>query len=657
MTGHSTTTMIRLSQLFRSSALGAIHKPGRGQLVPAFILFAAVIGSLFLFRLYGAHDSTFLAPLQPDGSHKNTKGTGLTGHHGTDAAPKKPWNRPPSNHPIDELISGARLEFNTLMGKRSLTLEQAALRYRERRGRHPPPGFDKWFAAALEQDAVVVEEFFDRIHHDINPFWGLAPHEIRRRAHNQAFMVLVRNGKARPAQDDKETHFRQQQWLELVQKIAPNLPDLDMFINHMDESRVMVPWDKLSEHVAAEQKSRRLIPPEQAITKYSGVADVEDAPRHDPVWLHGETHKFWDHVRDACPPDSPGRKVSSLPTFNASIEFPMAPVPEYTYKGYVKNFTASQDPCLQPHLRGMHGTFIEAISMSTTEQLMPLFGECKLPQNNEILIPSAMYLAEGTRKEYSGGGARGGPWKGKKDGVMWRGGASGARNKAEHWWHNHRHRFVQMLNGTTISAVEAGDEDAGPTFRLLPAESEFYPFTARKEGTLGAWVATWADVEFAAMFCDPPDKGPDGKPLKTCKHTDAFMRVSAGVPFERMYDWKYLPDVDGNSFSGRYRAFLQSTSLPLKSTIYQEWHDARLMPWVHFVPFDNSYLDIYGIMEYFFNHHDEEAERIALEGQTWANAVLRKEDMLLYTWRLLLEYARVMDDNRDRLAYVEDLMR
>jgi hypothetical protein len=162
------------------------------------------------------------------------------------------------------------------------------------------------------------------------------------------------------------------------------------------------------------------------------------------------------------------------------------------------------------------------------------------------------------------------------------------------------------------------------------------------------------------MICEPADLGPDGKHLKTCKHTDKYLSVAPGMPFEAFYDWKYLPDVDGNSFSGRYRAFLQSTSMPLKATIYREWHDARLMPWVHFVPFDNSYMDIYGIMAFFLDgtgSRDEVAERIAREGQAWADAVLRKDDMLLYTWRLLLEYARVMDDNRERLAFVEDLLR
>jgi len=48
---------------------------------------------------------------------------------------------------------------------------------------------------------------------------------------------------------------------------------------------------------------------------------------------------------------------------------------------------------------------------------------------------------------------------------------------------------------------------------------------------------------------------------------------------------------------------------------------------------------------------------IARESARWAEKVLRKDDMLLYTWRLLLEYARVMDDKREKLGYVEDLLR
>lgn len=541
------------------------------------------------------------------------------------------------------------------MGRRSVTLEQAAFRYRERRGRHPPPGFDTWFAVATEKKAIVIEEFFDRIHHDINPFWGLEPRGIRERAHNQSHVIQVRGGKVAGATKEQDVHFRMRQWMKLVEKMMPHLPDLDIFVNHMDESRVMVPWEDISKLVAAEERKRTLLPPTEAITTYSGVADIESVEPYDPQWQHQDTHKFWDYVRDACPPNTAAHNVSALPDFNKTIEYPSGPVAAYTRNGYIYNFTAAEDPCLQPHLRGMHGTFIEAISMSTTKQLMPVFGECKLPTNNEILLPSAMYIGDDERKDYSGGGARGPPWDQKKDGLLWRGAASGCRNKETQWHHNHRHRFVQMLNGTTVSALEAGNEDAAPTFRLLPPENDPYLFPARREGKLGKWLSTFSDVAFNTFLCDPPERDEKGKKLKTCKHNAPYMSLAEGIPFEKLYDFKYLADVDGNSFSGRYLAFLRSTSVVLKSTIYAEWHDTRLMPWIHFVPFDNSYMDIYAIMDYFLNGHDEEAARIARESAKWADAVLRKDDMLIYTWRLLLEYARVIDDKRDRLAYVQDL--
>ncbi|EQL03424.1 capsule associated protein [Ophiocordyceps sinensis CO18] len=129
-----------------------------------------------------------------------------------------------------------------------------------------------------------------------------------------------------------------------------------------------------------------------------------------------------------------------------------------------------------------------------------------------------------------------------------------------------------------------------------------------------------------------------------------------GVPMKQQYASKFLPDIDGNSFSGRYRAFLLSTSLPFKSTIYAEWHDDRLFPWVHFVPMDNSFIDLYGLVDYFIDAaHDAEARTMADEGKAWAETVLRRQDMKLYVWRLLLEYARVVNDDRHRLAFVADL--
>ena len=53
---------------------------------------------------------------------------------------------------------------------------------------------------------------------------------------------------------------------------------------------------------------------------------------------------------------------------------------------------------------------------------------------------------------------------------------------------------------------------------------------------------------------------------------------------------------------------------------------------------------------------DAAARLIAETGKTWAEKVLRREDMLLYVWRLLLEFARVSDEKRDKLGFIADMV-
>ncbi|KAI1844649.1 hypothetical protein JX266_009105 [Neoarthrinium moseri] len=559
-------------------------------------------------------------------------------------------------HPISELIDGAFTSLSHLLCERSFSLEQAADRYRKRRGRHPPPGFDKWFEAAKAADAIVVEEFFDRIHHDINPFWAVDPLELRRQAHSQPQLIRVRHGEAFFETDTLNRPEFIQLWTKLVQEIMPHLPDLDMVVNVMDETRVLVPWEDMTRHFAAEQESRNLFPISEAVNEYTDYAEF-DKPGYsgasEPHWIGGRQHEYWDFLAAACPPDSPARKFTRLSNFSSPIDeiFPTDTQP-YTYKGFVNNVTAASDPCQQPHLRGMHGTFVESISMSTTTTLFPMFGGSKLPQNNEILIPGGMYLTD--REFYSGGDTHGPPWRQKMDKVVWRGVASGGRNKEDNWWHYQRHRFVQMMNGTTVGRVENGEPEAAPSFILPPPT--YSSGLQQPKGTLGPWLSTFTNVSFVHMECFPPIYDAEGRYLPDCQHTDPYMRVNAPVPMKEQYKFKFLPDVDGNSYSARWRGFLLSTSCPLKATIYAEWHDDRLFPWLHYVPFDNTFTDIYAIMDYFLNGHDAEARFIAEEGKQWAEKVLRREDMRLYVWRLLLEYARVVDPQRDRLGFVTDMV-
>jgi hypothetical protein len=144
-------------------------------------------------------------------------------------------------------------------------------------------------------------------------------------------------------------------------------------------------------------------------------------------------------------------------------------------------------------------------------------------------------------------------------------------------------------------------------------------------------------------------------------------------PFSEQFKSKYLIDIDGHSFSGRWRAFQLSKSLGIKATIFREWHDSRLFAWRHFVPMDNRYDDLYSLMTYFIGldpktssqdafsisepyiqSHDFEAEVIAAQSREWAHHALRNEDLDIYLYLLLLEYGRIIDDNRDIIGYSGD---
>lgn len=559
-----------------------------------------------------------------------------------DSGPSVPGDK----QPIEELMADARVTHAALLAADPRDLATAAQRYRDRRGRHPPPGFDAWMRYAADHDAVVPEAFFDRIYDDLAPFWALDPRVLARRAASWHHVVRVRNGQAYPVGNTKGRVPWLKLWAALVNESAPFLPDVDMPINYMDESRLLVPWEQVDGYVKAERGMRSLPPRDEVIRNFSVSAGAwDDAEPYDPAWRNVSYARYWDLYRATCPPDAPSRDVAAMTDFEQPPVFPQNWDPEFGHQGYVRNFTASMDSCSQPHLQGLHSSLIEPLSMSTSTELIPLFSGSKLLGNNDIVIPGAMYLTDNVL--YSGGEEHGPRWDRKKDGIIWRGVASGGKNKKDNWSHFHRHRLVQMLNGTTVSAMEKSHSRAS-TFEMPPPAKHDVP--RPRTGTLGAWLKKYSDAGFTGLSCWPRHSD--------CEYARPFFREVDKVPMAAQYAYKIAPDVDGNSFSARWRALLLSTSLPLKATLYAEWHDARLVAWRHFVPLDNTLQDLYGVLDYFLDgggEGDRAARAIAEEGAAWAARVLRREDMLLYVWRLLLEFARVCDEKREMLGFVDDL--
>jgi hypothetical protein len=87
----------------------------------------------------------------------------------------------------------------------------------------------------------------------------------------------------------------------------------------------------------------------------------------------------------------------------------------------------------------------------------------------------------------------------------------------------------------------------------------------------------------------------------------------------------------------------------LKQTILREWHDERLIPWVHYIPVSLSMDELPEIMRYLTSHEDgkRRAKEIADAGREWHGKALRGEDFTIYLYRLMLELARIMDPNRE----------
>jgi hypothetical protein len=170
------------------------------------------------------------------------------------------------DHPIAELIRRANQDFEVLKQKETFDLPSAAHAYREKRGRHPPPGFGKWWQYAHDHGVVMVEEFWDQIYHDLTPMWALDPKEMLDDVHAQDNLIKIRNGRA----THTDGHFWMPIWHQLVNDIAWDLPDMDFAMNVMDEPRLFIPWEDMTGYVEKERRERWINPVAEVIETFSG---------------------------------------------------------------------------------------------------------------------------------------------------------------------------------------------------------------------------------------------------------------------------------------------------------------------------------------------------------------------------------------------------
>lgn len=537
---------------------------------------------------------------------------------------------PAGVHPVQFLIAEAEKELEATRARQSTNLAQAVAEYRRRYGIPPPPNFNKWFEFAQAKGVQLIDEF-DMVHESITPFWGLKPSTIRERAtealgfDNALLGVQIRNGKI--THMDGGADWQREATSGMMGTFLKWLPDMDLCFNLHDESRVVVPHDDMARLV---RKAKELnmpaanIPsPKNRFTeKPKGLNDgtrfEESKLTRFNVFAHQPT---WTHSRMSCPPDSPSRALEEEDRNDDVSRYGMSEL------GFVYNVSAMSDICYTPSLSSTFGFFDRPNAYNIVHDLFPIFSQSKISSYADILYPSPWYWYEKVHYDES----QDMPWEQKKGRLYWRGSTTGGFSRNGGWRRQHRQRFVQKINAVD-SAKILSKAGSGP--------KENWGTQAVPRGDYKHLM----DVYFSGVGqCDPGD----------CVAQKEFFNIQGHAEQHDAWGFKYLLDIDGNAFSGRFYAFLRSRSLTYKWAVFREWHLEWLKPWAHYIPLSLQGDDWVEAVRYFADREDgtAEAERLANQQREWADKVLRHEDMEVWFFRLLLEYA-LIDSFARSLTYL-----
>ncbi|KAJ7028040.1 hypothetical protein C8F04DRAFT_1266432 [Mycena alexandri] len=654
-------------------------------------------------------------------------------------------------HPIPGLMDAAEARFRAKVARQSTTLEVAVIEYKKRHGRAPPRGFDKWYAFAMKNHFVMIDEF-DSVVEDLAPFWELSGAEVRRRAAlvialPSIDLVRVRNGEARTVNlakgwEDDEVSARAKGFKAMLTKFVRELPDVDFPINAKAEGRVIVPWEhvnypNLTQEVDASAET--LLSSTTFRADWAGAGSV------------------WDAWRRTCPPTSPARRLYSsrgagwagargghdrlaetyyahLAGDSASDQHTQTNSGSVGVPGqggefeFVHKTGADMDFCTAPAAHYEQGHFFS--DWRVLPALAPVFSPARARGFRDIRIPSHYYYG-GTRRytyawdpinlEQRAVDPMEVPWEKKRDAVWWRGASTGGGSSPPGFGSGYqRHRFLHMSSVGLVPGTAADAQRSTAVTFVIPAQP--LPETSVDAGSsltssppdevayTDPAAYTTVPVPLSALNADVMDTAFVRSVVPVSKAHRFGDSVELGVS----WGYKYLLDLDGMGYSGRFMAFLASDSVPVKATVYDEFFNDWIEPWVHYIPLSAAYTEIYNVVSYFsgpppaalraanlssdasfrgspynppsiysqdgpirrdvgsespVDHKnpqvdpsiaplrgaaqegDRRLRRIARAGKHWKQTTGRTVDMEVYVYRLALEYARLWADDRDAMSY------
>jgi hypothetical protein len=504
-------------------------------------------------------------------------------------APSRPQFRPSTSpkHPIQVLAEESELHFNALLKRQSHTIEKAIAEYRRRYSRDPPPGFEHWVEYAIAEESPIIDEF-DTLDRAIAPLLRIDGDRV------QDALREARDAPDAAVWSCKFENHRLKHGCEGLgednlrlladARILANLPDVEMLINGLDEPRV------LSSGWPSSRVKRN---PEQA------------------GWIDSSHQNVWKEVvENPCREQRTRRAVrdndGGLPL--------------------MRDMAAAMDLCQHPEYEHMHGLWDAPVTLKTTTSPVPVLSPATISTMGDIPFPAVAY----NNPMYSYNADEDMAWENKTAGLYWAGKTTGgfiASGPAHTWKQQQRERFVRFANQLDplphTYLERHGEDDA----RWEPVTREFL--------NASSYHVYFTDV----VQCEDE---------AACDGVRDYFDIHAPDDRRENLQYSLAMDVDGNGHSARYYRLLHSRSLPLKQTIFQEWHDDRLQPWLHYVPVSMGMEELPEVVRYLVEEEEGRvvASELAIKGREWAAKGLRPVDEVIYLYRLMLELARVEDPTR-----------
>lgn len=309
----------------------------------------------------------------------------------------------------------------------------------------------------------------------------------------------------------------------------------------------------------------------------------------------------------------------------------------------VANTTSAQNICHQPDMAHLDGFISSPTVLIGSKSLLPVFSQSRVGGFSDILVPSPWDFVDKSAYVEEEDLA----WSEKTEGLYWRGSTTDSFAAGGRWAGFLRARFVHeahvvaaAMDKTSVGGqMRINVSFVGDATRCDAADCKAEMDTFRQ------WRTSAATDTTSDTHPGHAEPKPGGLPHP--------------LPFQESWRFRHLMDMDGAGFSGRFRSFVHSRSLVYRAALFKTWYDERLVGWHDYVPVDVRLgRGFWSVLRYLAGTSEgrrgtETARRIAEQGRESASRVLRREDMHVYMFRLLLEWGRVTDDDREALAYRE----